>query len=69
MPAEQFTVVIPVHNEAAFLTTALARLADQLADLEFRLILVENGSTDGTLKIARDLQTAYPWLEVTNLEK
>ena len=69
MPAEQFTVVIPVHNEAAFLTTALARLADQLADLEFRLILVENGSTDGTLKIARDLQAAYPWLEVSNLER
>jgi len=65
--AEQFTIVIPVHNEARFLTTALAQLADQLSGLDFKLILVENGSTDGTLKIAEDLQKAYPWLVVTTL--
>lgn len=64
---EQFTIVIPVHNEARFLNMALARLADQLSGLNFKLILVENGSTDGTLKIATDLQAAYPWLVVTAL--
>ena len=69
MASDQFTVIIPVHNEARFLTTALARLADQLADVDFKLILVENGSTDGTLKIAQDLQTVYPWLAVTSLER
>lgn len=67
MALEQFTVVIPVHNEARFLTTALRRLADELAELDFTLILVENGSTDGTLQAAQELQTAYSWLEVASL--
>ena len=69
MASEQFTVVIPVHNEARFITTALERLAAQLAGLDFKAILVENGSTDGTLKTAHDLQAVYPWLEVTTLEQ
>ncbi len=67
MAFEEFTVVIPVHNEARFLRTALSRLAEELSGFEFKLILVENGSTDDTRGVAQELQKAYPWLEVATL--
>lgn len=69
MGSEHFTVVIPVHNEARFLATALERLNEQLAGLDFRTILVENGSTDGTLQAAQGLSAVYSWLEVATLEQ
>lgn len=50
-------IVIPIHNEAGFLVDAWNRLSPELATLEadVRVCLVENGSTDDTLMIARGL--------------
>lgn len=52
-----YSIVIPVHNEAAFLDEALSQLHAELGDLasECELILVENGSTDGTAEVARQV--------------
>ncbi len=48
------SVVIPIHNEAAYLHDALERLHAELDDLgeSYELILAENGSTDGTAEMA-----------------
>lgn len=67
MSSPPFTVVIPVHNEAAFLPEALARLNEELEGLEFDLVLAENGSTDGTDETAGRLADVYPWLRVIQL--
>ncbi|MBT8166101.1 MAG: glycosyltransferase family 2 protein [Acidimicrobiia bacterium] len=67
MTSPSLTIVIPVHNEADFLTHAIERLADALDGLEFVLYLVENGSTDDTGAEAEALSERFPWLEVLRL--
>ena len=57
-------VVIPVLNEervlAQSLATLRALLRDHLPDYTWRITVVDNGSTDGTLAIATQLAAAYP---------
>ena len=51
MPETPPTIVIPVHNEADFMDSALPVITRQLEEAvgpEYRIILVENGSTDQT---------------------
>lgn len=48
------SVVIPAYNEAQYLAGCLASLSKQtLSRSDFEVIVVDNGSTDGTPKIAR----------------
>ncbi|NND84254.1 MAG: glycosyltransferase family 2 protein [Acidimicrobiia bacterium] len=53
----RLSVVIPIHNEAAFLPTALPGLLEEMSRVgqEWELLLIENGSTDGTAERAREL--------------
>ncbi|MDE0710507.1 MAG: glycosyltransferase [bacterium] len=46
----QITIISPVHNEAGFMGSALARIREQVETVtpRYRIILVENGSTDRT---------------------
>jgi glycosyltransferase involved in cell wall biosynthesis len=55
------SVVMPAHNEAGYLETAVADVHSGLSarGLEFELLIVENGSTDGTQDIARRLAADY----------
>lgn len=52
-----FTIVVPVYNEASFLPEGLPRLIGAVESVgsPFVIRLVENGSTDGTADLARDL--------------
>lgn len=49
----RWTVVVPVFNEREFLPRMLASLVGQATG--FRLIIVDNGSTDGTIEHATGL--------------
>jgi glycosyltransferase AglD len=62
------SVVMPAHNEADYLATAVRDVHDGLRarDLEFELLVVENGSTDGTLEIAHKLALEYPGVRVVS---
>jgi glycosyltransferase involved in cell wall biosynthesis len=55
------SVVIPIHNEAGYLPEALPRLTAELESLgtSYEVILAENGSTDGTGRVAADLARTY----------
>ena len=55
------SVVIPIHNEAGYLPEALLRLTAELESLGtgYEVILAENGSTDGTGRVAADLARTY----------
>ena len=57
VPQPTITVVIPIHNEADFLSGAIERLTAELAEVEAdcEILLAENGSTDATAGIAADL--------------
>lgn len=51
------SVVVPVHNEAAFLPTALPSLIDAVRSVtdDAEILVMENGSTDGTAALATEL--------------
>ncbi len=67
MTSPSLTIVIPVHNEAGFITHAVERLGEALAGVDFGLFLVENGSADGTPAEAESLAARFPWLQVMRL--
>lgn len=52
-----FSIVVPVYNEADFIPVGLPRLIAELdaEHLDYRLLLIENGSTDGTADVARQV--------------
>ena len=62
------SVVMPAHNEAAYLESAVRDVSDGLRarghDLE--VLVVENGSTDETLAIAQRLAEATPGVHVSS---
>jgi glycosyltransferase involved in cell wall biosynthesis len=61
-PPARFSVVLPAHNEEAILATTVARVTDGLRErgLDFEVLIVENGSTDGTAALADELAAAHP---------
>ncbi len=69
-------LVIPVYNEAHVLETSLRRLAqamDERADddsaFEWRIVVINNGSTDATLDVAGRLAAGMPRVEVVDLDR
>ncbi len=52
------SIVVPVHNEAAYIADFLPAMTDEIVDATGspqELIVVENGSTDSTAQLANDL--------------
>lgn len=57
------SIVIPVFNEEQILAQSIQKLSDWLSHRTspFEVMVVDNGSTDQTKKIALDLESTYPW--------
>lgn len=62
-PACECSVIIPTHRRAAVLRATLARLRD-LPDRAFEVIVIDNGSTDGTADLAADHPEAR-WIHLS----
>ena len=60
------SVLVPAKDEAANLPEFIQRCAQSLttAGFSFEVIVVNDGSRDGTDRILRDLERQYPFLEV-----
>lgn len=60
--APDLSIVIPVYNEEAILHAAVVDLRERLAPLgwHYEVVLAENGSRDGTARIAEELAARYP---------
>lgn len=64
----RWSVVLPYYNETGYLRPTLASLfAQEFRD--FRLILVDNASTDGSADLARALAAAHPEIETLHLHE
>ena len=60
--APDLSIVIPVYNEEAILHAAVVDLRERLAPYgwHYEVVLAENGSRDGTARIAEELAARYP---------
>ena len=63
------SIVIPIYNEEGIVSASVADLTEKLKnepkfDLPYELILSENGSTDGTVRIVNDLMKSHPELRL-----
>lgn len=68
----KLNLTIPVYNEAERLPQHFPRLRRFLRELqgyELELVVVDNGSTDGTEKAARTLSDPLPGMQVARLEQ
>jgi glycosyltransferase involved in cell wall biosynthesis len=68
------SVVMPAHNEEAFLDAAVREVVDALrsraktlGDPKFEVVVVENGSTDATAALGRALADELPEVRVLSL--
>jgi glycosyltransferase involved in cell wall biosynthesis len=65
-------VMIPVLNEAHVLAKSVATVRKYLSEhfpYTWRIVVVDNGSTDGTIEVARRLAEQYPDVSVVHLEQ
>ena len=70
-PKPYLSLVIPCYNEQENVPTLLGRVDGALAVLgkPFEVILVDDGSTDGTPKLLAEGMAQYPWLRVLRMAK
>jgi len=60
----KYSVIVPAHNEALNLEAGITRfirtLPGAVAEVLTEIVIVENGSTDGTLDVCYQVQRAFP---------
>lgn len=64
MPSQPVTVLIPAFNAGAYLREALLSVFGQNYPAELSVIVVDDGSTDDTLGIAKRMAVEFPRLRV-----
>ncbi len=65
----KFSLVMPAFNEVASmprLLEACDQLADQMSDSDLEVIIVDDGSLDGTPSVLKAAQESRPWLRVVS---
>lgn len=66
-PLPAITVLVAAYNEEANIAATLESLDRQDYPGEFNVVVINDGSRDGTAEVLAGLR--YPWLQVLNLEK
>ena len=61
----ELTVIMPVYNVERYLERALEHLAKQ-DDPNFKLLIVNDGSTDNTRKIAESYRERFRYFKIIN---
>lgn len=63
------SVVIPARNEAAMILAQLGAVLDQEWDGSWEVIVVDNGSTDGTAEVIESLMASYTRLHLVTADE
>ena len=61
----RYYIIIPAHNEAAFIGVTLQSLISQTV-LPAKVIVVNDNSTDQTATIVADFAEKHPWISLVN---
>jgi len=56
----KITVLMPCYNKGGYIAHAIESVLMQEANFNFELIIIDDKSTDQSLKIAQDYQSRYP---------
>jgi glycosyltransferase involved in cell wall biosynthesis len=69
IPAPEVSVILPAHNEVSLLGSTVTNLVTglDLRPRSYEIVIVENGSRDGTLRLARVLAAQFPTVRVLTL--
>jgi glycosyltransferase involved in cell wall biosynthesis len=69
--APMLSVVIPVYNEEGIIVSSTVSLREQIKELgySFEILLAENGSSDRTVELARELAAKYPEVETFSIDQ
>lgn len=63
------TVIVPVYNVEKYLSECLNSLVEQTIDLsQIEVLLINDGSTDGSLKICNEYASIYNFIKVIDKE-
>src|SRR2546427_11452621 len=65
----ELSLVVPAYNERDNLAPLLAEIAAALTGRSYEVIVVDDGSTDGTLAELKSLLQRYPQLHVITFER
>jgi dolichol-phosphate mannosyltransferase len=68
----KLSIVLPVHNEYENLNSLLTEWHKELkkiSHISFEFVLVEDGSTDGTKELIKQLENVYPILNLSSEKK
>jgi len=71
MDEPYLSLVIPAFNEQENVEPLLARVAAALGTLgrSFEVLVVDDGSTDGTRQLLEQAMSRYPWLRVLRMNR
>jgi dolichol-phosphate mannosyltransferase len=58
--ADKISIIIPTYNEKDNITPLLSRVAQALAGYDYEILIVDDGSKDGTIELASELAFKYP---------
>lgn len=64
------SIIIPVYNEELILYGSIEQIIARMKifDFDFEIIITENGSTDRTIPIAKELSDKYPYVKLLHHE-
>jgi dolichyl-phosphate beta-glucosyltransferase len=70
----ELSIIIPAYNEEKRLARTLARIRDYFANAQAKeeqieLIVVDDGSTDGTALVAQEWTREIPWLRLVSNDR
>jgi dolichyl-phosphate beta-glucosyltransferase len=63
------SLVVPAYNEGERLAAGLQTLMEGISSEETQIVVVDDGSTDGTVDVARDQLASWPHHEVVCLDR
>ncbi len=65
----RLSVIAPAHNEEGNVERLVDEIGAALEGLAFEFIIVDDASTDGTVRVAESMRETRPWLRVISLSR